>query len=331
MRTAVLAFAVLSPLISFGAHGQGAAKAASAQDYPNRALRAIVASVPGGGSDISSRIVAAGLGEALGKQIVVDNRPGGGGTLGVAIAAKALPDGYTVLMGSISTHGINPALFKNLPYHPIRDFAPVSMLGTTPNVVVVHPSVPAATMSEFIAYAKANPGKILYGSSGVGGSPHLAMELLKAMTGTDMLHVPYKGAGAVLTDLLAGQIHTTSASVTSQLPHIKSGKLRALAVTGARRNAQLPDVPTVIESGIPGYEVTIWYGMFVPAAVPKPLIARLNAELVKVLNTPELKSRLGQSGIDAASSTPEELAAFVKSEVAKWTRVVKIAGVQPES
>lgn len=228
MRTAVLALAVLSPLIAFGAHGQGAAKKASAQDYPNRALRAIVASVPGGGSDISSRIVAAGLGDALGKQIVVDNRPGGGGTLGVAIAAKALPDGYTVLMGSIATHGINPALFKNLPYHPIRDFAPVSMLGT-------------------------------------------------------------------------------------------------------KRNAQLPDVPTVIESGIPGYEVTIWYGMFVPAAVPKPIIARLNAELVKVLNTPELKTRLGQSGIDAVSSTPEELAAFVKAEVAKWTKVVKIAGVQPES
>jgi len=234
-------------------------------------------------------------------------------------------------MGNISTHGINPALFKNLPYHPIRDFAPVSMLGTTPNVLVVHPSVPAATMSEFIAYVKANPGKIHYGSSGIGGSPHLAMELLKAMTGTDMLHVPYKGSGAVLIDLLSGQIHTTSASVTGQLPHIKSGKLRALAVTSTKRIAQLPDVPTVIESGIPGYEVTIWYGMFVPAAVPKPIIARLNAELVKLLNTPGLKTRLGQSGIDAASSTPEELAAFVKVEVAKWTRVVKIAGVQPES
>ena len=330
MKMAVIAVAVLSTLIAFSAHSQRAVRAASAQDYPNRALRAIVASVPGGGSDISSRLVAAGLGEALGKQIVVDNRPGGGGTLGVAIAAKALPDGYTVLMGSIATHGINPALFKNLPYHPIRDFAPVSMLGTTPNVVVVHPSVPAVTLSEFIAYARANPGKILYGSSGVGGSPHLAMELLKSMTGMDLLHVPYKGAGAVLTDLLGGQIHTASASVTSQLPHIKSGKLRAIAVTGATRNAQLPEVPTVIESGVPGYEVTIWYGMFVPAAAPKPIIARLNSELVKLLSKPEFKTRLGQSGIDAVSSTPEELAAFVKSEVAKWTKVAKIAGVQPE-
>ncbi|MBI4191096.1 MAG: tripartite tricarboxylate transporter substrate binding protein [Betaproteobacteria bacterium] len=331
MRTAILAFAVLSSLISFGAHGQGAAKTASAQDYPIRALRAIVPSVPGGGTDISARIVTVALGEALGKQIVVDNRPGGGGTLGVAIAARALPDGYTVLMGSIATHGINPALFKNLPYHPIRDFAPVSMIGTTPNVLVVHPSVPAATMREFIAYAKANPGKILYGSSGVGGSPHLAMELLKTMAGIDMLHVPYKGSGAVLTELLSGQIQTTSSSVTGQLPYIKSGKLRALAVTTTKRSAQLPDVPTVIESGIPGYEVTIWYAMFVPAAVPKPIIARLNAELVKVLNGPELKTRLAQTGIDAASSTPEELAAFAKAEVAKWTKVAKIAGVHPES
>ena len=235
--------------------------------------------MPGGGSDISARIFASGLSEALNNTpVVIDNRGGAGGTLGTQIVAKAVPDGYTVLMGNIATHGINPALFKNLPYHPIRDFAPVSMLGTTPNVVVVHPSVPATSMSEFIALVKAKPGENplrVVGCRRLTPSRHGVAE---GMTGTDMLHVPYKGAGAVLTDLLSGQIQATSASVTGQLPYIRSGKLRALAVTSSKRNAQLPDVPTVIESGIPGYEVTIWYAMFVPAATPKPIIARLNAE-----------------------------------------------------
>jgi tripartite-type tricarboxylate transporter receptor subunit TctC len=306
------------------------ASAASVDDYPSRPLRAIVPNAPGGGSDISARIVAAALSEALGQQVVVDNRAGAGGTLGVSIAARAQPDGYTVLMGNISTHGINVAVLKNLPYDPVKDFAPVSMLGTTPNVLVVHPSVPAKTFKDFIAYAKANPGKIRYGSSGVGGSPHLAMELLKSLTGTDMLHVPYKGSGPVTIDLLSGQIDTTSASVTSQLPYLKAGKLRALAVTSAKRTAQLPDVPTVIESGVPGYEVTIWYGLFVPAAVPQPIIGRLHAELVKVLDTPTLKQRMANAGIDAVSSTPAELGAFVKAEIAKWTKVVKLAGVTPQ-
>ena len=303
---------------------------AAVDDYPLRPLRAIVPNAPGGGSDISGRIVASALGEALGQQVVVDNRPGAGGTLGVAIAARALPDGYTVLMGNISTHGINVAVLKNLPYDPVKDFAPVSMLGTTPNVLVVHPSVPAKTLKEFIAYAKANPGKIRYGSSGAGGSPHLAMELLKSLTGTDMLHVPYKGSGPVTIDLLSGQIHTTSASASSQLPHIKSGKVRALAVTSAKRSPQLPDVPTVIESGVPGYEVTIWFGLFVPAGVSPRIVSRLNAELVKVLDTATLKQRMANAGIDAVSSTPAELAEFVKAEIAKWTNVVKISGVTPQ-
>ena len=223
-------------------------------------------------------------------------------------------------MGNISTHGINVAVFKNLPYDPVKDFAPVSMLGTTPNVLVVHPSVPAKTFKEFIAYAKAHPGTIRYGSSGTGGSPHLAMELLKSLTGTDMLHVPYKGSGPVTIDLMSGQIHTTSASVSSQLPYIKSGKLRPIAVTSARRSSQLPDVPTVIESGVSGYEVTIWYGLFVPAGVPQRIIGRLHAELVKVLATPMLQQRMANAGIDASSSTPAELGAFVKAEIAKWTR-----------
>ncbi len=315
---------VLASLLAIDARSQS--PASSTQSYPQRALRAIVANIPGGGSDISSRIVAEGLSNALGKQVVVDNRGGAGGTLGVSIAAKATPDGYTVLMGSIATHGINPALYK-LPYHPLNDFAPISMIGTTPNVVVVHPSVPAATLKEFIAYAKANPGKITYGSSGVGGSPHLAMELLKTMTGIDIIHVPYKGAGAVAIDLMGGQVQAASASVTGQLPYIKSGKLRALAVTSTKRIAPLPDVPTAAEAGVPGYEVTIWYAMFAPAAVPKAIVARLNAEMVKLLNAPDMKARLAQQGIDASASTPEDLSRFVQTEIAKWAKVVKAAGI----
>lgn len=316
--------------IALLAIGSGMVNAAAVDDYPSRPLRAIVPNAPGGGSDISARIVASSLSESMGQQVVVDNRPGAGGTLGVSIAARAQPDGYTVLMGNISTHGINVAVLKSLPYDPVKDFAPVSMLGTTPNVLVVHPAVPAATFKEFIAHVKANPGKIRYGSSGVGGSPHLAMELLESLTGLDMLHVPYKGSGPVTIDLLGGQIHTTSASVTSQLPHIKSGKLRALAVTSAKRTPQLPDVPTVIESGVPGYEVTIWYGLFVPAGVPRGIVSRLNAALVKVLNDPKVEERMASAGIDAVSSTPAELAAFVKSEIAKWREVVRIAGVPPQ-
>jgi tripartite-type tricarboxylate transporter receptor subunit TctC len=325
-RLLVASIVGLPPLLN----GMNAAGASAVDDYPSRPLRAIVPNAPGGGSDISGRIVASALGEALGQQVVVDNRPGAGGTMGVSTAARAQPDGYTLLMGNISTHGINVAVFKSLPYDPVKDFAPVSMLGTTPNVLVVHPAVPARTFKEFIAYAKGNPGTIRYGSSGTGGSPHLAMELLKSLTGTDMLHVPYKGSGPVTIDLMSGQIHTTSASVSSQLPYIKSGKVRALAVTSAKRSAQLPDVPTVIESGVPGYEVTIWYGLFVPAGVPQRIIARLNSELVKVLATPILQQRMGSAGIDASASTPAELGAFVKAEIAKWTKVVKIAGITPQ-
>ena len=318
---------VTLPLLLNGGEAVGAS---AVDDYPSRPLRAIVPNAPGGGSDISGRIVASALGEALGQQVVVDNRPGAGGTMGVSTAARAQPDGYTLLMGNISTHGINVAVFKNLPYDPVKDFAPVSMLGTTPNVLVVHPSVPAKNFKEFIAYARAHPGTIRYGSSGTGGSPHLAMELLKSLTGTDMLHVPYKGSGPVTIDLMSGQIHATSASVSSQLPYIKSGKLRPLAVTSAKRSSQLPDVPTVIESGVSGYEVTIWYGLFVPAGVPQRIIGLLHAELVKVLATPTLQQRMANAGIDASSSTPAELGAFVKAEIAKWTQVVRIAGITPQ-
>lgn len=300
------------------------------QAYPNRPLRAIVPIAPGGGTDTMGRLVTTRLSEALGQQIVVDNRAGGGGTIGVSIAAHAQPDGYTLLFGSISSHAVNPAMYKKLPYDHIKDFAPVSLVGTVPNVLVVHPSLPVKSVGEFISYAKANPGKINYGSAGIGSPPHLSMELLKSMAGINMVHVPYKGAGPALADLLGGQMQAMCTSLAGQLPYIKAGRVRALAVTTAKRNPQLPDVPTVNEAGVPGYDVTIWYAVFVPAGVPKPIVTRLNFELVKLLNSPEMKERMAQFGVDAAPSTPEELAAFVKSETIKWTKTVQDAGVKLE-
>jgi tripartite-type tricarboxylate transporter receptor subunit TctC len=221
-------------------------------------------------------------------------------------------------------------MYKKLPYDHIKDFAPVSLVGTVPNVLVVHPSLPVKSVSELISYAKANPGKINYGSAGIGSPPHLSMELLKSMTGINLVHVPYKGAGPALADLLGGQMQAMCTSLAGQLPYIKAGRVRALAVTTAKRNPQLPDVPTVNEAGVPGYDVTIWYAVFVPAGVPKPIVARLNSELVKLLNSPEMKERMAQFGVDAAPSTPEELGAFVKSETIKWTKTVQDAGVKLE-
>ncbi len=300
------------------------------QPYPNRPIRAVVPLAPGGGTDTVGRLVAAKLGELLGQQIVVDNRGGGGGIVGTDLVAKATPDGYTVLVGSITTNAVNPALYKTLPYNHIRDFAPISLIGTVPNVLVVHTGMPTRSMKEFLAYTKANPGKVNYGSSGLGSAPHLSMELIRSMTGAAMTHVPYKGAGAAVADVLGGQIQALCSSLAGLLPHIKSGRVRALGVTTAKRNAQLPDVPTIAESGIPGYEVTIWYALFAPAKTPARILARLNAETVKALSTAELKERLTLQGLDVASSTTDELTALVKSETAKWAKVAKDSGIQLE-
>jgi tripartite-type tricarboxylate transporter receptor subunit TctC len=303
---------------------------AAAQPYPNRPIRAVVPLAPGGGTDTVGRLVAGKLSELLGQQIVVDNRGGGGGVVGTDLVAKATPDGYTLLVGSITTNAVNPVLYKKLPYDHLRDFAPISLIGTVPNTLVVHNSVPAKSMKEFLAYAKANPGKINYGSSGLGSATHLSMALISSMTGVAMTHVPYKGAGAAVADVLGGQIQALCSSLAGLLPHIKSGRVRALGVTTAKRNPQLPEVPTIAESGIPGYEVTIWYALFAPGATPKPILARLNAETVKALNSAELKERLTLQGLDVASSTTDELTALVKSETAKWAKVVKDSGVQLE-
>lgn len=300
--------------------------AAYSQAYPSRPVRMLVGFTPGGANDIVARIVAAKLSEIWGQQMVVENRPGAGSNIAAEIVAKAPPDGYTLLLCMTATHGINPALYKKLPYDHIKDFAPISLIGTTSNVLVVHPSLPAKSVSEFIAYAKANPGKISYASGGVGTSLHLSMELLRSMTGINVVHVPYKGAGPAATDLLGGYVPAMFGSLPSQMLNIKNGKLRALGVTSAKRSTQLPDVPTFIESGVRDFEITTWYGMCAPTAVPKPIEAKLNADLVKALNMPDLRQRLAEQGVDAEPSTPEQFAAFIKSETIKWARVVKSSG-----
>jgi tripartite-type tricarboxylate transporter receptor subunit TctC len=305
-----------------------AAAPVSGQQYPVRPVRYICPFPAGDGVDLITRIVAGALGETWGQQVIVDNRPGAGGTIGTDMAAKAAPDGYTVLMGVTATLAISPALYTKLPYDNARDFAPVSMIGTAPNVLVVHPSAPPKSVSEFIAYAKANPRKINYGSAGVGTTLHLSMEMFRSMTGIDVVHVPYKGGAPALTDLLGGNVMAMFGAQPLLLPHIKAGKVRALAVSTAARSALLPDVPAVAESGLTGFDVTAWYAMLAPAGVPAPILGKLNTDLVKVLTEPDVRRRFTENGVEAAASTPEQLAAFVKSEEFKWSKVVKDSGAR---
>ena len=298
-----------------------------AADFPSRPLRQIVPFPPGGGVDIVTRIVAAKWSEVLGQTIAVENRAGAGGNLGADIAAKAAPDGYTLFTASVASHGVSPAVYNSLPYDHIRDFAPLSLIGKTPNVLVVHPSVPARTLKEFVDYVKASPGKYNYGSPGFGTSPQMTMELFKLTTGLDIVHVPYKGGAPALADVMAGQITGMFGNLPEQLAAIRGGKTRALAVSTLRRTPLLPDVPTVAESGYPGFEVTVWYGVVTQSAVPKPILAKLSTTLLKTLNQPELKARLAESTIEAEPGTPEQFAAFIASETAKWAKVVKDAAI----
>jgi tripartite-type tricarboxylate transporter receptor subunit TctC len=299
---------------------------AQAQAYPNRPVHLLVGLAPGGGTDIIARLVAAKMGEGLGQQVLVENRVGSGGLIAAEAAAKATPDGYTLLFGAISYSSIFASLYKKLPYDPVKDFAPISLVATFPNVLVVNPSLPVKSVAELRAWAKDHPGKLSYGSSGVGSSLHLSMEMLKAMTGLDAVHVPYKGGAPATADLMGGQIQAMFDNLPGQIAYIKSGRTRALAVTTLKRNPQLPEVPTMIESGVPGFEVNVWYGILAQAATPRTIIDRLNTEIVKALNSPEVKERMAKEGADAIPSTPAEFAAFQKSEVAKWAKVVKDSG-----
>jgi len=303
-----------------------AAAAAHSQPYPNKPARLLVGFAPGGGVDVTARIVAAKLTELWGQQLVVDNRAGAGGTIATDIAAKAAPDGYSLLFCGIWSHGVAPSLYKQLPYDHYRDFAPVSMIGTTPNVLVVNPNVPVKSVSEFIAYTKANNGKIAIAHPGAGSSPHMTLELFRLTTGVNVVPVPYNGGAPAMVDLLGGHIPAMFDNMSTQLSVIKSGRTRALAVTSPKRTSHLPDVPTMMEAGVQ-LDVTVWYGLCAPAAVPKTVVAKLNADLHKALNAPDVQRRLMEQGVDPAPSTPEEFAAFIRVETDKWAKVVKEAGV----
>ena len=301
----------------------------AAQNYPTRAVRLVVPSSPGGGTDISARILAPQLTQFLGQQVVVENRPGAGTMIGGEAVARAAPDGYTLLMG-ISTLAINPAMYKKVPYDALKDLAPISQAVALSNVLVVHPSLPAKSVKEFIALVKPRPGQINFASAGVGTSPHLSMELFLVMTGLKMLHVPYKGSGPGVTDLIAGHVPVMMPNMLSAKPHIQSGRLRALGVTGSKRAPGAENIPTIAEAGVPGYEAVQWYGVLAPAATPRDIIIKLHTGVVRALQNPEGRQRLLNDGAEPVGSSPEEFAAYLRSETAKWAKVIQAAGIKPE-
>jgi len=304
-----------------------AAPQAVAQNYPSGPLRIVVPFVPGGGTDILSRIIAQRLNEAWGQPVVVDNRPGAGGTLGTALVAKAAGDGHTILVtpAGYAAHG---SLYKSLPFNPERDLAPVSRLASGPLVLIVHPSLPANSVKGLIALAKKHPGEINFGSAGSGTLPHLSAELFNSTSGIRMVHIPYKGAGAAVTDVLAGRVPVYFMNILQCLPLIKAGKLRALGVTTPERTPIAPEIPAIAEAGLTGYDMTNWYGMLVPAKTPREVIARLNAEVARILRLPELRGRLADDGMTVVASTPEEFSGFLTREIAKLARVIDAAGIK---
>lgn len=303
--------------------------AAAAQAYPSRPIRIVVPQSAGGSTDLVARAVAQRLGEALNQNVVVDNRPGAGSLHGTDLVAKSAPDGHTLLVvaGSFT---INPSLRRNLPFDPVRDFAPITQLVSLPHILVVHPSVPAKTVKELIALAKAKPGELNYGSSGVATSTHLAAELFLHLTGTRMVNVPYKGGAPGMTALLGGQVQLYFATISTALPHVKAGKLRALGVTSAKRSTAAPEFPTIAEAGVPGYQHTSWVGMLAPAKTPQPIVARLNAEVVKVVESPQMKALLLREGLEADTSTPEEFARDIRAQIEKWKKLIEAAGIKAE-
>ena len=303
---------------------------AAATDYPSRPLRWIVPFSPGGPSDIIGRFFAAKLSDALGKQVVVDNRGGATGIIAFEIAARAVPDGYTVLQAGASGLTTNPHLHAKLPYDVQRDYRLVTQLVATPNMLVVHASLPARTVKDLLALAKAKPGQLAYASGGTGTSNHLSWEMLRFYTGIELVHVPFKGTGPALASVLGGQVPMMFSNMLPAMPHVRSGKLVGLAVTSATRSAAAPDLPTVAESGIPGYETTSWHGVVVPAGTPNPVVRRLYTELRRISQAPDVRERFAQDGTQVVGSTPEEYAATVKSESAKWAKIIKAAGIRPE-
>ncbi|MDB5808410.1 MAG: Tricarboxylate transport protein TctC [Betaproteobacteria bacterium] len=302
---------------------------ASAQSYPAKPIRLIVSLAPAGGMDVTSRMFAQKLSEHLSQQVVVENRPGAGGAVGSDLVAKAPADGYTLLTASIA-YAVIPSSHKNLPYDPVHDLTPVGVMVNAANILVVHPSVPVKSVKELIAFAKAHPGALSYSSGGNGAAAHLMLEAFKLATGTDMLHVPYKGTGPGMVDLLAGRISLTITGIASSLEYIKQGKLRQLATPGTKRSLAMPDLPTIAEAGVPGYAVDNWYAVFAPAATPKEVLAQLNSEVIKIFHGPDLKDRLAALGLEPAGEPLPATNAYIKSEMARWTKVVKAAKIVVE-
>lgn len=303
--------------------------AAAAENYPARPVRIIVPQSPGASTDFTARLVAQKLNEAFKQPVVVDNRPGGSGIPGAELVTRAAPDGYT-LMVVASSFSINPAIQSKLPYDPIRDFSTVAQLSKFPNMLAAHPSVPVKSLQDVIALAKAKPGQLNYASAGSGTGTHMTAELLKQMTGIDIVHVPYKGGGPAMIAAMGGQTQLIIGTTIGLLPHVRAGKLRAIALTSAKRAASAPEIPTFAESGVPGYEHEPWNGMFGPARIPKPLLARINAEVVRILHAPDVKKIFEHEGADVVGSTPEQFTAFLKAEIAKWTQLARAAGIKPE-
>jgi tripartite-type tricarboxylate transporter receptor subunit TctC len=300
------------------------------QAFPEKPVRFVVGFTPGGPSDILARALGQKLAERWSQQVVIDNRPGAGGNLAAEAVAKSAPDGHTWLLGNNSILATNQSLYRSLPYDPVKDFAPVALVAIQPNILVVNPSVPATSVSELISYLKKNPGKTNYASSGSGAAAHLAGELFKAMAGVDIVHVPYKGAQPALTDVIGGQVQMMFATSASVIPYIKAGRLRALAVTTAQRSASVPELPTVAEAGVPGFEATTWHGVVVPAATDFSIIKKLNQDIVTVLNSTDLKEKLNNLGAEIATGTPKDFADYIARETPKWAKVVKDSGARPE-
>jgi tripartite-type tricarboxylate transporter receptor subunit TctC len=298
---------------------------APAQDYPRKPIRMIIPYPPGGPTDILGRIVAQNLTEKLGQQVVVENKPGASGMIGADLVAKAPPDGYT-LLANASIHVINPSLYRNPTYDAIKDFTPVSLIADVPLVLVVAPELPVKSVKDLIALGKSSSGKLNFASSGNAAAPHLAGEAFKIATGVDMQHVPYKGSGPALTDLMGGQVQLMFDSLPSSISHVKSGKLRAIAVTTAKRASALPNVPTIAESGVPGFDISTWYGIWAPAGTPKEIVNRLSGEIAKIVKIPDVRERLAGLGAEPVGNSPDEFAAYCRSELAKWAKIVKASG-----
>jgi tripartite-type tricarboxylate transporter receptor subunit TctC len=304
---------------------------AAAQGYPSKPIRIVVPYPPGGPLDIMARAIGQKLTEAWGQPVVVDNRPGAGGNIGADLVAKSTPDGYTLLMGAVATHAINPTLYGHVPYDPVKDFLPVALVAQVPNVLVVNPSVPAGTVKDLIELARARPGNLNFGSGSTGSTGHLAGELFNIMAGVKMVHIPYKGGAPAMADLLAGQIQLMFDNLANALPNVRAGKLRALAVTTLARSPALPDLPTIAESGLPGFDLTTWFGLMAPAGTPPGIVTKLNAEIVRDLNAKDMRERLEKMGAGVpANNTSEHFAAFIRDEAAKYAKVVRESGAKVE-